>query len=302
MRTVDPPEPTEGMALIRVEASTVAFADTLTRRGLYPPGLKEPGMISGGEAVGRVLSVGLRGDHELVGHRVFAYTGLGGHAELVNAPVDGVIPIPDEMDPKVVAGFGVISLVAQVALERAGVGPDTVVLVRGAAGSLGSATVRLASLAGATVHATASSPDRARYVEKLGAALVLDREGHSPRGDRPTCHVVIDPVGGPTVPEFISMLAPNGRYVLLGAAAGLPSVEFGSALLANFFKSLTFSTFSFHAIPTPERAGAFSKILAAHGSGRLSADIDRVVSLDEIQDAHRRIEAGANLGKIVLAF
>ena len=99
-----------------------------------------------------------------------------------------------------------------------------------------------------------------------------------------------------------SMLSTNGRYVLMGAAGGRPGPEFGATLLANFFKSLSFLTLSLHAIPMAERAATFAKILAAHKIGKLDADIDTIVSLDQIQDVHRRIEAGHSLGKIVLAF
>jgi NADPH:quinone reductase-like Zn-dependent oxidoreductase len=301
VESVEPPRPVEGMALIKVEASSVAYADTLTRRGSYPPGLTEPGIIVGLEVVGRVVSVGWDSDHDMVGRRVFnTQGGLGSHAEFVNVPLEGLLPVPEEVDPKAVAAFGVTGMIAQVAVDRAGVRPGAVVLVRGAAGGLGSAAVRLARMAGATVVATASSEDRAAYVRQLGAGLVLDREGRSREGDCPPVDVVIDPVGGPFLPTFIQMLAANGRYVLLGAAGGPPNSDFAKALLANFFKAPTFSTLSLHAVSMKERASAFETILAGYKSGKLAPDIDCVVSLNEIRDAHRRIEASENRGKIVL--
>jgi NADPH:quinone reductase-like Zn-dependent oxidoreductase len=300
VESVEPPRPAEGMALIQVEASSVAYADTLTRRGRYPPGLTEPGFIAGLEAVGRVISVGFANDHPLVGRRVFACPGLGAHAEVVNAPIDSLIPIPAEADPKAIAAFGVTALVAQVALDRARVGPGAVVLVRGAAGSLGSAAVRLARMAGARVLATASSDDRRAFVRQLGADVVLDREGRLSDGAPPAFDVVIDPVGGPNLATFVRMLGTNGRYVLMGAAGGPPSLDFAEALLANSLRAPTFSTLSLHAMSTPEQTSAFETILAGYMAGKLAPDIDCVVSLNEIRDAHRRIEASENRGKIVL--
>lgn len=295
------PSPSVGTVLIKVEASTIGFADTLTRRGLYPPGLTEPGIIPGGEVVGRVVATGSPDDEELVGRRVYAMTGLGGHAEFVRAPTENLIPLSDAVDPKVVAGFGVTSIIAQAALERAGVAIGKTVLVRGASGGVGLATVRLLLLAGARVLATASSVDRANFLRNLGVSVVLDREGNTPDGDCPSIDIVIDPVGGSALATFISMLGSNGVYVLVGVAGGLPSADFGNALLANFFKSISFSTLSLHSVAMPDRTAILASILDSHAAGGIDPDIDMVVSLDEIQAAHRRIEAGENRGKMILA-
>ena len=296
------PSPSADNVLIRVETSTIGFADTLTRRGIYPPGLTNPGIIPGGEVVGRIVSTGSFDSEGLVGSRVWALTGLGAHAEFVCAPMQNLIPLSDEIDPKIVAGFGVTSIVAQAALKRAGVTPEKTILVRGAAGGVGLSAVRLARLVGAKVVGTASSADRADFLRKLGIAAVLDRSGAAPDGPHPSIDIVIDPVGGDALSTFISMLGSNGVYMLLGAAGGLPDPDFGNAMITNFFKSISFSTLSLHSVEMQDRIAILKSILESHAAGLIEPDIDMVVSLDEIQAAHRRIEAGENTGKIILEF
>lgn len=295
------PVPANGEVLIKVEASTVGFADTLTRRGMYPPGLTEAGIIPGGEVVGRIVAAGSPEVQQWVGQRVYAITGMGGHAELAVVPVENLMPLSKEYDPQIVAGFGVASIVAQAALERANVGSGKTVLVRGAAGGVGLAVVRLAQLAGAKVLATASSPDRAEYLRRLGVSEVLDRDGTAQEA---TCSadIVVDPVGGPAVATFMSMLRPNGIYILMGVAGGIPGPEIGEALLADFFRSITLSVFSLHSVAMPQRSAILAGILENYASGRIEPDIDGVISLDDIRTAHERIEAGENCGRIVLAF
>lgn len=296
----DAPVPEPGMALVKVEASSVGFADTLTRLGVYPTGLSSAGFIGGGEMAGEVVAVADGEARGLVGRRVFAFVGLGCHAEFVNVPLESLIPLPDDVSSQTAAAFGVSSIVAQAALERAGVAPDKHVLVRGAAGGIGLAAVRLAVLAGARVLATASSKERADFLRRSGVAEVLDRQGLSINGDRPDCDIIIDPVAGSELPTFVSMLATNGHYVLMGVAGGFPSPDLGAALSSNFFKSISFSTLSLHAVALPKRAAIFERILAEFRAGRLEPDIDSVLPLDAIQDAHRRIETGENRGKIII--
>ena len=296
------PPSDEGMALIRVEASSVGFADTLTRRGIYPPGLTEAGFVPGGDAVGRIVSVGHSDQHELVGRRVYAFTGMGAHAEFVSCPLENLVMLEDSIDPKIAAAFGVLSIVAKVGIDRGGVGPGKTVLIRGASGGVGLAAVRLALAAGAKVVATASSAERAEYLRSLGVAAVMDRLGNPMAEECANCDIVLDPVGGADMSTFLSMLNPNGIYILLGVAGGLPSSDLGAALLANFFKSITFAALSLRSVPMAEWAKVFAGILHQYAEGKLQVDIDSVITLDQLRQAHLRIEAAQNRGRIVVEF
>lgn len=193
---------------------------------------------------------------------------------------------------------GSAATVAHFALAHARFTSGESVLVRGAAGGIGIATVGLASRGRASVVAvTTSSPERGERLRELGATLVLDRDGHGGPGD---FDVIIDIVGGDGVPAFLDRLAPNGRMIAVGAVAGMPPADFGMRLMRSFHQSRSFATFSLNTVPVDERNALRSRQLDAAATGLLHPVVHEVLALEQAAEAHRRRDAGTVFGRIVL--
>ncbi|ROP61234.1 NADPH2:quinone reductase [Curtobacterium sp. ZW137] len=300
LREVPDPDPAAGEVLIRVEAAGVGGVDAMIRRGTL--GSHHPiGMVPGSEVAGTVIVVGPGTDPELVGRRVWAFTGIdGGYAELALAQVGDVLVLPDALSSVDAVTLGSAATVAHFALAHAHTRAGDSVLVRGAAGSIGIAAVELAAQLGARVAVTTSSEDRGERLRALGAVDVLDRAGTGPEGSAVTFDVVIDIVGGADVPTFIDRLAPNGRLVLVGAVAGFPPIDFGMALMQSFQASRSVGTFSLNSVPPVDRDRVRAAQFASAARGELHPVVHEVMQLEDAANAHRQMDTGAVFGRIVL--
>lgn len=291
------PSPGPGQVLVRTEAIGVGGVDVMIRRGGL--GSSAVGTVAGGEVAGAVSAVGDRVDRSWVGRRVWAATGTSGaYAEQAVAHVDDVTAIPSALSSVAAVTLGSAATVAHFALAHARVSPGESVLVRGAAGSIGIAAVQLAARAGAgAVAVTTSSADRGRRLRDLGATHVLDRSG---AGDAGSVDVVLDVVGGADVPAFLDRLSPNGRYVLVGAVAGLPPADLAATLLRTFQLSRSFATFSLATVGATERNRVREQLFLAAVRGDLAPVVHSVLPLDQAAEAHRQMDRGTVFGRIVL--
>lgn len=296
---VPAPTPTAGQILIRTAAIGVGGVDAVMRRGTLVRVAPE-GVVPGSEVAGVVEQVGDGVDPGWVGRRVWATPGLlGGYAEQVTAHLDDVTELPDDLSFVDAAALGSSATVAHFALEHARFAPGERVLVRGAAGSIGISAVELAARRGAAaVAVTTSSAQRGERLRALGATHVLDRSGAG--DDDASYDVVVDIVGGPDQARFIDRLAPNGRLVLVGGVAGFPPDDFGAALIRSFQQSRSFATFSLNTIAVDRRNAARADLLRAAARGELTPVVHDVLPLDRAADAHRQMDDGAVLGRIVL--
>ncbi|MFF2555263.1 zinc-binding dehydrogenase [Nocardia sp. NPDC058058] len=296
------PDPAPGQVLIRTEAIGVGGVDAVIRRGtLAAYGFRE-GHLLGSEVAGIVTRVGERVDSAWIGRRVWAFTGLsGGYAEQAVAALEDVLPLPDGLGGAAAVTIGGSGVVAHFALQRAHLAPGETVLVRGAAGSIGIATIQLAAKAGAgAIAVTASSPGRGDRLRDLGATHVLDRSGNGGPGAIAGFDVVIDVVGGPHLPQFLDTLNPNGRYVAVGVIGGEPPADFGMRLIENFRKSLSFATFSADTVPGPDRSAVRAAQFTDAAHGVLRTIVHKTMPLDQAVLAHTEMDAGQVLGRIVL--
>lgn len=296
------PAPGPGQVVIETEAIGVGGVDAVIRRGTLSGWGFSPGLVPGSEVAGRVTAVGADVDAAWVGRRVWAFTGTsGGYVEQAVARVEDVAELPEGLSPVDAVTLGSSAPVAHFALTHAHLAPGESVLVRGAAGSIGIATVELAAHGGAsTVAVTTSSAERGERLRALGATHVLDRAGEGDPGAPAAYDVIIDIVGGPGTPDFIDRLAPNGRLVVVGAIAGMPPADFGTRLLGAFQQSRTFSTFSLDTAPAAALEVVRTKQFAAAARGELHAVVHEVLPLDQAAEAHRRMDAGTVFGRIVL--
>lgn len=297
------PVPGPGQVLVETEAIGVGGVDAVIRRGTLGGYGFTTGLIPGSEVAGTVTAVGAGVDGSWVGRRVWAFTGVGGgYVEQALARVDAVAVLPEGLSSIDAVALGNAAPVAHFALAHAHFAPGESLLVRGAAGSIGIATVELAAHRGASaVAVTTSSPQRGNRLRDLGATHVLDRSGGGDPNAPASYDVIIDVAGGPDTPEFVDQLAPNGRLVLVGVVAGMPPADFGMRLLSAFQQSRSFATFSLDTVPTPARNAVQAEQFAAAARGELHAVVHDVLPLDQAADAHRQMDAGTVFGRIVLA-
>jgi len=231
---LDDPVPTDGMVLIEVHAAGVGFVDMLMTKGEYQIKPELP-FVPGAEVAGVVVS----GGGLAPGTRVAATTPFNGYAELALAPETLVFPIPDALAFDAAAGFVVNYQTAHLGLKRRGrLAPGETVLVHGAGGGVGTASIDVAQALGAgLVIAVAGGAAKQDAARAAGADVVLDsaedwkqavREHTGGRG----ADVVVDPVGGDVLAESLRCMAPEGRLLVVGFASGhIPEIKVNRLLL-----------------------------------------------------------------------
>lgn len=225
---------------IGVHACGLNFADTLMIQGLYqekPPFPFSPGL----EVAGEVVEVGAQVSQVQPGHRVIAICGHGGMAEEVAVDASAVLPIPPEMDFVTAAGFAVTYGTSHVALaHRARLQPGEVLLVHGAAGGVGLTAVQIGKRMGATVIATASTPEKLALAQQAGADHLINY-AETPFRDRVReitngsgADVIFDPVGGDVFSDSLRCINWEGRLLVIGFASGqIPQAPANLLLVKN---------------------------------------------------------------------
>jgi NADPH2:quinone reductase len=296
------PVPGPGQVVIKTEAIGVGGVDAVIRRGTLGGYGYTEGHVPGSEVAGTVVAIGAEVDRSWLGRRVWAFTGTGGgYVEQAVAAVADIALLPDDLTPIDAVTLGSAAPVAHFALAHARFAAGQSVLVRGAAGSIGIAAVEIAARDGASaVAVTTSSPERGRRLRQLGATQVLDRAGLDGSNPPAAYDVIIDIVGGASMPDFVDRLAPNGRMVIVGVVAGLPPADFGMRLLGAFQQSRSFGTFSLDTVRASARDAVRADQFAAAVRGELHAVVHELMPLEEAAHAHRAMDAGTVFGRIVL--
>jgi NADPH:quinone reductase len=235
VQQVDLPEPDgAGKVVVEVHAVGVNFPDVLQTRGLYQIKPELP-FVPGSEVAGTVVS----GDGFAPGQRVAAFPGWGGFAERVAVEPGMVFPLPDGVSFAAGAALPMNYLTVDFALtRRGGLRAGETMLVHGAAGGIGVATVQLAKVLGARVVAVVSSDDKAAVAREAGADEVVPAEGFLAAVKEVTggrgVDLVMDPVGGDRFTDSLRSLAPEGRVLVVGfTAGGIPEVKVNRLLLNN---------------------------------------------------------------------
>lgn len=237
LQVTDVPEPTAGPGevLVEVHSVGVSFPDLLLSRGEYQM-KPEPPFSLGVDVAGTVVS----GEGFEPGQRVAAVAGWGGAQELAVLPADAVFALPDALSFDEGAALPMNYLTAQFALaERAGLGVGETVLVHGAAGGVGTATIQVARGMGARTIAVVSTEQKGEVARAAGADEVVLLEGFKDAVKELTggqgVDVVLDVVGGDAFTDSLRCLAAQGRLLVVGFAAGqgIPEVKVNRLLLNN---------------------------------------------------------------------
>ena len=228
----------DDVVVVDVGAAGVNFPDLLLLRGEYQLRL-EPPFVPGMEVAGVVRSAPYESTFT-PGQRVSAFTMMGGYAERVAVTPDSVLPTPDDVDDaQAVALLGNYYTMYFALARRGALRHGETVLVLGSGGGIGTASVQIAKALGARVIAMVHRPEAMRFVESLGADVVLPltdgwlqavKDHTGGRG----VDLVVDPIGGDAFDDAIRALATEGRLLVIGfAAGGIPTVKVNRLLLRN---------------------------------------------------------------------
>jgi NADPH2:quinone reductase len=301
------PVASTGEVLIRVHAAGVNRPDVLQRLGHYPApsGASD---LPGLEVAGEIVDGDLEGSGFSKGENVCALVAGGGYAEYCVAPAAQCLPLPKGWSAVEAASlpetyFTVWSNV----FDRAHLGPGESLLVHGGASGIGVAAIQLAAAFGHRVFATAGTNDKCRRCEQLGADRAINYRSEDfvdvikSMTEGRGVDVVLDMVAGDYLGRDINCLADDGRIAiiaLLGGSKGL--VDAGQILR----RRLTITGSTLRARPVAVKAAIarqlHSRVWPLLESRRMRPVIDKVFALEDAREAHRLMESGTHVGKIVL--
>lgn len=300
------PEPRAGEVLVRVAAAGVNRPDLMQRQGKYPP---PPGAsdIPGLEISGEIVAVrdvdGLR-----AGDRVCALVTGGGYAEYCAAPAEQCLRIPKAVTERHAAAIPETFFTVWTNLfERGGLQAGERVLIHGGTSGIGTTAIQLARAFGAAVFATAGSDEKCEACRRLGAARAIDyhaedfvavvRKETAGEG----VDVILDIVGGDYLPRNLDCLRLNGRLVQIGLIGGSKALL---DLRAILHKRLTLTGSTLRARTVAEK-GAIARALERAvwpllDRGDVRPVVQAELPLERAADAHRELESGGVIGKLVL--
>jgi NADPH2:quinone reductase len=300
------PEPGPGEVRIRVRAAGLNFADTLMIRGQYqdkPPLPFVPGM----EIAGQIARCGEGVAGFAPGERVMATLDHGGFAEEAVTQASNVVRLPDPIDYPTAAGFAIAYGTAYGALVWAGrLQRGETLLVHGAAGGVGLATVECGRALGARVIATARGREHLEVASAHGADAVIDTASEDVRTrvkeltDGRGANVVFDPVGGELFTASLRSIAWAGRIMVVGFASGqIPQIPANQLLVKNA-AAIGFYWGSYRRRDPARVHAAFETLLRWHTEGRIRPHVFEVRPLAEARSALELLLARKSAGKVVL--
>jgi len=304
---VPDPQPGPDEILVAVAHTACNRADTLQRRGAYPdPRGRRDHEILGLEFAGKVAAVGERVTLWQVGQPVMGIESGGCYAELVTTHERQAMPVPESVALTDAAAIPEVFLTAWDALVvQGGLTSGRWALVHAGASGVGTAAIQIAKAIGARIAVTCSAP-KADACRELGADLVLERSPADWRAELADAvpggvDVVLDVIGGDEVNRNLASVKPQGTIVQVGLmGGGQPQVDLGRLLV----KRVTLIGTALRSRPIEQKVAlcqrAIAELLPLFDDGSLQPVIDSRFALDDVVDAHRRMEADANVGKILL--
>ncbi len=311
VREIEPPQPESNQVLIESVAAALNFPDLLQIRGKYQIVPATP-FVPGKEAAGVVIAVGTDVEHIQPGNRVLVEVDYGAFAEQVTADAQRTFLLPDEIEMPTAVAMGLVYQTAYIALtERAALRAGETVLVTGASGGIGLASVQLAKAFGATVLAATSDPTKFDAVRYAGADHVIDLS-MAPLNDKlrdqvyadtggKGVNVVLDVVGGQVFDASLRSLAFGGRIVVLGfTSAEIPNIKSNYLLLKNI--AAVGMTINGYFAKQPEIVNAAQvEIINLWRQGKIRPNIHAELSLHEFANAFEMLENREVVGKVVLS-
>jgi putative PIG3 family NAD(P)H quinone oxidoreductase len=301
--SVDEPVAGEGEAVVDVAAAAVNRADVMQRQGHYPPPAGSP-PYPGLECSGVISAVGPGVRDHNVGERVCALLAGGGYAERVAVPAGQLLPVPRGMSVQEAAALPEVACTVFSNVGR--LRRDSVFLVHGGGGGIGTFAVQYGKALGATVVVTARAAKH-DALRKLGADLTIDytsddfvavtKEFTGGRG----ADVILDIIGAKYLDRNLDVLATGGRLAVIGLQGGRTAEIDLNKLMR---KRGTISATTLRARPVAEKSkivkGVRETVWPLVDAGQIKPIVDTTMPMAEAIEAHRRMEASDHLGKILL--
>jgi len=306
------PEPGDGQVRVRVLAASVQFTDVIIRRGEYPDLKEKPPLTPGYDVVGEIDAVGPGVDGLAVGDRVADMTMIGGYARHRLLDAKRVVRVPVEVDPAAAVSLVLGWMTAYQLLHRhARVQRGQSILVQGAAGAVGQALLELGRRAGLEMYGTCRA-EHADLVESLGATPIDYRKEDVTKVLAGGVDVVFDGNGEDGFRKSWKVVKRGGFLAAYGFSAGiLAGVSFFT--IGRWFMRIPL----WNLLPNGKRAGFYSittlrkkhpewfaddlaQLLAWLADGSIAPRVQERIDLEDVADAHRRLEAGGLTGKLVI--
>lgn len=301
VQDVAEPTPGPGEVLVEVHAVGVSFPDLLLSKGEYQL-RPEPPFTLGVDFAGVVVS----GEGFEPGQRVAGVGGYGGAAELVTGTTENVFALPDAISFEEAVALPMNYLTALFALdERAGLREGETLLVHGAAGGVGTAAIQVGKGLGARVIAVASTEEKRALALEAGADEAIAVEGFKDAARELTggrgVDAVLDVVGGSLFTDSLRALAPQGRVLVVGFAAGegIPEVKVNRLLLNNIdVRGVGWGAYAFATPGYLQRQWA--QLVPMIEAGVVRPPVGKVYPIDEFGQALVDLDSRAALGKLVV--
>ncbi|WP_134324209.1 NADPH:quinone oxidoreductase family protein [Cumulibacter soli] len=302
---IETPTRGDGEVLIEVKAAGVNFPDLLLSQDKYQLKPDRP-FVLGGELAGLVVDAPV-GSEFVPGDRVAATSTLNGFAEFASVRLEDVFPLPHNMSFAAGACVTMNYLTMSFAITtRGALKPGETVLVQGAAGGIGTATIQLAAAYGARVIGVVSSERKADFIKSVGAheAVLVDgfKEAVRELTNDQGVDIVADPVGGDRFTDSLRCLAPQGRMLVVGFTAGdIPTVKVNRLLLNNLdVRGVGWGNFAFSKPGYVRKE--WDKLVPLMEKGQINPPISATFSIDEVGAAVAGLGTREVLGKNVIVF
>lgn len=291
---------------VRVKAAGLNFPDTLIIEGKYQLKPSMP-FSPGGEMAGEVIAVGDQVTRFKPGDRVAGLTGYGAFAEEVIVPEQNILPIPEAMSDEKAAAFSMVYGTSYYALkQRANIQPGETLLVLGASGGVGLATIELGKAMGAKVIAAASTAEKLAIAKAAGADELINyteeplKDAVKKLTNSKGVDVVYDPVGGEFTEQALRAMAWNGRHLIIGFAAGdIPKIPANLTLLKGCSVVGVFWG-SFTQREPEASARNMMELLQLFAEGKIDPKISQVFEFEDYARALGALTGRTATGKIVL--
>ncbi len=298
------PQPKPKQVLIKVKAAGVNRPDIFQRKGNYPPPPDVPQDIPGLEVAGIVEEIGAEVTEWKIGDEVCALISGGGYAEFAVADARHCLPVPKGWSFVEAASLPeTVFTVWQNVFERGKLKAGETFLVHGGSGGIGITAIQLAKAFGAEVYTTVGSAEKCKACESLGAKRSINykTEDFEEVLKDIGADVILDMIGGDYITKNILLLKPDGRLVYINATKG-GKAEIDVTDLMKKRLTLTGSTLrnrdaSFKAQLSAE---IFKNVWPVLEAGKFKAVIYKTFKLEDAAEAHKLMESGEHIGKIML--